>query len=163
VNSLNGHATGIGPVFVPNAAPTYLCGHHTHTDADYLRCLAAAHRATVPQLRALLLAALLSDAEDLHRNLMDDLASDVARARQDVMDAIHGATDHEPAQLPAPKRVRRPKSPTAATPAQRHPIVRALLRDNPDAGPSDVREALAAAGFHVSASCASNDLRAVRS
>jgi hypothetical protein len=139
-----GHAPGIG------AALT--CGHHTHTDRQFLTCLAAAWGVSVEQLCALLLGLLLSRAEE-------------------------AVTTQAPAPAPAPFSIPAPRTTPAATPPaeatrkpkpqkqrqkQRQAVVRSLLRRNPYAKGKDARAALADAGWNVSQRTAFDDLRAAK-
>lgn len=153
---MNPHGSPGGgyPTTIGNAVA---CGHHTHSDRQFMECLARAWGMTVPQLRVTFLAMLFSDAEH-------EFITPAAASR---LPAVRLMTAAELAREPAPTKKRdgrknRRISPTVGTPAKRAPVVQELLRRNPHASGTQVQEALAAAGFHVSSSCAGNDLQAAR-
>jgi hypothetical protein len=127
------------------------CGHHTHSDLQFMDCLAEAWGIDRERLALLFLAMLMTKGE---HDALEGQAGRLPMVR--MMPA--------PAPAPGARRgpVRRRKSPTAGTAAKRHPIVRALLRDDPHATGRDAQDALARAGYHVSMSCARNDLTAAR-
>lgn len=152
---MNPHAAGGGyPTTIGNAVT---CGHHTHSDRQFMECLARAWGMTVPQLRVTFLAMLFSDAE--HELITPAAASRLPAVR--LMTAAELAPE-TPALAKRDGGKGRRSTRTVGTPKQRAPVVQELLRRNPHASGTQVQEALAAAGFHVSSSCAGNDLQAAR-
>lgn len=152
---MNPHAAGGGyPTTIGNAVT---CGHHTHSDRQFMECLARAWGMTIPQLRVTFLAMLFSDAEY-------ELITPAGATRLPAMRLMTAPELARGTPSPAPRegRKKRRVSPTVGTPAKRAPVVQELLRRNPHASGTQVQEALAAAGFHVSSSCAGNDLQAAR-